>query len=90
MISEGTYFDIADNDQPRGPFTTEDTYSIFNGADELNFFELETIAPMAVGDNKKVLGSVLGSETYCLKGSFEQITNLLKNHLGVDAIPGIF
>ncbi|MBR2510375.1 MAG: hypothetical protein IKB71_11620 [Lentisphaeria bacterium] len=90
MISEGTYFDIADNDQPRGPFTTEDTYSIFNGSEELNFFELETIAPMAVGDGKKVLGSALGSETYCFKGSREQLILLIKNHLGVDAIPGIF
>ena len=90
MISEGTYFDIADNDQPRGPFTTEDTYSIFNGADELNFFELETIAPMAVGNNGKILGSELGSETYCFKGSRDQIVNLIKNHLGVDSIPGIF
>jgi hypothetical protein len=90
MISEGRYFDIADNDQPRGPFTTEDCYSIFNGSEELKFFELETIAPMSVSADNKVAGSTLGSETYCFRGSFEQITNLLKKHLGVDAIPGIF
>lgn len=90
MVSDGKYFDIADNDQPRGPFTTEDCYSVFNGSEQLKFFELETIAPMSVSADGKVLGSTLGSETYCFRGSFEQIKNLIINHLGVDSIPGIF
>ena len=41
----GRYFNIADNDQPEGPWSAADLYSVFGGG-ELDFFELETIAPM--------------------------------------------
>jgi len=47
---EGVYFNIADNDQPRGPFSAADAYSIFNGDETLGFFELETIGAARVRD----------------------------------------
>lgn len=53
---EGIYFNIADNDQPKGPFSAEDSYSIFNGDESLGFFEVETIGGASVRDG-------------CLKGS---------------------
>ncbi|GMV95287.1 MAG: hypothetical protein AMXMBFR82_50650 [Candidatus Hydrogenedentota bacterium] len=72
---DGIYFNIADNDQPRGPYSASDLYSIFNGG-ELNFFELETIGAMNVVDGK-LAPSTLVSETTLLKGD----SNELKRYL---------
>jgi hypothetical protein len=44
------YFNIADNEQPNGPFSAMDNYSIFNGDESLGFFELETIGGAEVED----------------------------------------
>ena len=43
-----TYFNIADNDQPAGPYSAADNYSIFNGGPGQGFFEVETIGPAMV------------------------------------------
>ena len=48
---EGRYFNIADNEQPGGPASAADLYSVFNGG-ELDFFELETIAPAQSQDGR--------------------------------------
>ncbi len=90
LVSDGIYFNIADNEQPDGPFSSADTYSIFNGAEQLGFFELETIAPMSVGKKNTVGGSTLGSETYFFKGDSEYIVPFMKNFLNVNSIPFIF
>ncbi len=59
---EGTYFNIADNDQPQGPFSAQDVFSIFNGDENLGFFELETVGGAHVED-KRLKGSRLVSRT---------------------------
>jgi len=59
---EGVYFNIADNDQPQGPFSAEDAYSIFNGDEELGFFELETVGG-AIAEDGYLKGSRLLSRT---------------------------
>ncbi len=59
--NDGRYINIADNDQPSGPYGAEDVFSIFNGSQELNFFELETIAPMNVDEDGFVLPGRLES-----------------------------
>lgn len=76
-IEEGIYVNIADNDQKNGAYSTEDIYSIFNGSQELNFFELETIAPMTVR-NGKLIRSVLNSRTYIYRGGAEQLRTLME------------
>lgn len=76
-IEKGVYINIADNDQKDGAYSTEDIYSVFNGSQELNFFELETIAPMIVKDGKLV-DSTLVSQTRIFKGSKENICKLLE------------
>ena len=76
-IEDGVYVNIADNDQKNGAYSTEDVYSIFNGSQELNFFELETIAPMTVR-NGKLVRSVLNSRTFIYKGSADQLRTLLE------------
>lgn len=73
--TEGTYFNIADNDQPKGPFSAADLYSVFNGG-ALNFFELETIGAMKVKDGH-LAASTLSSETTLLKGNINQLKRYL-------------
>lgn len=78
---EGIYFNIADNDQPGGPYSAADLYSIFNGG-ELGFFELETIGAMQVVD-RCVGKSTLISETTLLKGEESELRRYLAEQLGV-------
>lgn len=49
----GVFFNIADNDQPEGPYSASDCYSIFNSDPEMSAFELETIG------SAKILGNIL-------------------------------
>jgi len=58
----GVYFNIADNEQVNGPFSAADSYSIFNGPEEMGFFELETIGGADI-QNGKLKGSTLISRT---------------------------
>ena len=76
-IMDGVYINIADNEQKNGAYSTEDVYSIFNGSQELNFFELETIAPMTVR-NGKLIRSVLNARTFIYRGRPEQLRALLE------------
>lgn len=78
---EGVYFNIADNDQPNGPHSAADLYSIFNGG-ELGFFELETIGAMHVVDGC-VGTSTLISETTLLKGEESELRRYLAEQLGL-------
>ncbi len=63
---QGTYFNIADNEQPDGPFSTADLYSVFNGG-ELDFFELETIGAMQTVNGRLATSSLL-TQTVILRG----------------------
>lgn len=60
--AEGVYFNIADNEQAEGPFSAADMYSIFNGQEEMGFFELETIGGADI-QNGSLKGSRLISRT---------------------------
>ena len=73
---QGVRIDIADNDQPRGPFAECDAYSIFYGPDA-RFFELETIAPVRQDAEGRTLGSRLVSETQFYQGAIEDLKSLL-------------
>jgi hypothetical protein len=69
----GIYFNIADNEQTQGPFSAADMYSIFNGQEDMGFFELETIAGADI-QNEKLKGSRLISRTsFALFDSTEPI-----------------
>ena len=56
------YFNIADNEQPNGPFSAADNFSIFNSDADAGFFEIETISG-AIVNNNKLKGSRLMSRT---------------------------
>ena len=82
-IKEGRYINIADNDQKNGPFSTEDIFSIFNGA-TLNFFELETIAPMIEKDGRFDHSTVV-SDTFIFKGPKENLAELLVKEYNINS-----
>ena len=54
-------------------------FSIFNGSQELNFHELETIAPMTVDADGNIIGSELHSTTLICQGSTEDLEKYLKD-----------
>ncbi len=60
--NNGLYFNIADNDQPNGPFSAADTYSIFNSGTDMGLFELETVGGAHI-ENGRLTGSHLTSLT---------------------------
>ncbi len=82
-IQEGRYVNIADNDQKNGPFSTEDVYSIFNGA-ALNFYELETIAPMIEKDGRFDHSTVV-SDTFIFMGPKENLAELLAKEYNINS-----
>lgn len=77
----GTYFNIADNDQPAGPFSAADLYSVFNGG-ALGFFELKTIGAMKTQDGRVGAGTLV-SETVLLKGSVKELLRYLAEKKGL-------
>ena len=79
-MEPGLYFNIADNEQPAGPFSAADLYSIFNGGD-LGFYELETIGAMNTTDGC-LATSALYSETLMLKGHTAELLRYLSEREG--------
>ncbi len=77
-VMDGKYINIADNEQKTGPFSTEDVYSIFNGGTELNFYELETIAPM-IEVNGKLSHSCVESTTSIFCGDEKNLMAVLRH-----------
>lgn len=61
-VAGGLYFNIADNDQPQGPASAADNYSIFNSDADMGAFELETIGSARV-EQQLLKGSELISNT---------------------------
>ena len=79
----GKYINIADNEQKNGPFSTEDLFSVFNGA-SLNFFELETIGPMIEKDGRFDHSTVV-SDTFIFKGPKENLAELLAKEYNINS-----
>ncbi len=85
LREDGRYFNIADNDQPNGPWSAGDIFSIFNGSNELDFHELETIAPVNVKEDGTVGSSILESRSLLLTGELANLRRFLTEMLGVPA-----
>lgn len=80
--SEGVYFNIADNDQPNGPYSASDNYSIFNGGPDLGFFEVETIGA-AIIDGNCLKGSKLKTRTsFAIFKSSQQVQDIIASLIG--------
>ncbi|MBN2311903.1 MAG: hypothetical protein JXR94_23185 [Candidatus Hydrogenedentes bacterium] len=78
---DGVYFNIADNDQPEGAYSAADRYSVFNGG-ALDFFELETVGPMAVNAGR-VAACTLESETIIMQGAAGELRRYLAEREGL-------
>ncbi len=63
VTSDGLFFNIADNDQPEGPFSAADNYSIYNSGGGDRFYELETISGMRESEDGKITRSDMVSLT---------------------------
>lgn len=83
--TDGKYINIADNEQKNGLYSTADCFSIFNGGSELNFHELETIAPMEC-ENNILRGSNLHSQTMIFRGTKENLECLLQKYFKIEVI----
>ena len=81
--AQGLRFDIADNDQPGGPFSAQDMYSVFNGG-PLGFYELETIGAMAQRGGV-MQESVLRTRTCIALGAPERLRAALAEMEGIAA-----
>jgi hypothetical protein len=79
---DGVFFNIADNDQPQGPYSAADTYSIFNSDPDMMAFELETISGANV-KNGLLTGSELTSRTtFAIFESSKSLDEYVANLLG--------
>ena len=74
----GRRINFADNDQIRGVYSAADAYSVFYGAG-MNFFELETLAPVRITPEGLVSGSRLETETHFYRGCRDALASLLAN-----------
>lgn len=77
-LKDGRYFNIADNEQKDGPWSAADLFSIFNGAEELDFHELETIAPMNVNADGSLGASELVSTTVVCYGNNKSLEEYIE------------
>ena len=75
----GLRFDMADNDQPDGPWTAGDRYSVFYGA-EMGFFELETLGATPIIGGRLGVATLL-SETWALRGDPERLLAYARERL---------
>ncbi len=81
----GVYFNMADNDQPQGPYSAADCYSIFNSDSDMKAFELEAIGGARV-ENGLLKGSVLVSLTLlAVVETPDDLDRFLARHLGSSA-----
>ena len=80
--SDLCYFNIADNDQPTGPYSAADNYSIFNSDPDMQAFELETVSGARIR-NGLIEGSKLVSvTTFAVFENSRNLEDLVNRYLG--------
>jgi hypothetical protein len=80
--SDLCYFNIADNDQPDGPYSAADNYSIFNSDPDMQAFELETVSGARIR-NGLIEGSKLVSvTTFAVFENSRNLEDLVNQYLG--------
>jgi hypothetical protein len=79
---DGMFFNIADNDQPSGPRSAEDTYSIFNSDADMAAFELETIGPLHIEGGRLARAPLVSRTTYAIFENADALRQFLDRYLG--------
>jgi len=80
--NEGKYFNIADNDQPQGPFSAADNYSIFNSDETMLAFELETIGAAKIYANRLEGSELISATAFAIFKNPVCLEEFLEKHLG--------
>jgi len=78
----GTHFNIADNDQPLGPLSAADNYSIFNSDESMQAFELETIGPCRTKNNLLDGAELISRTSFAVLKNTAQLDEFLGQNLG--------
>lgn len=89
LRKDGRYINIADNDQATGPYGAADMFSIFNGSQELDFHELETISPMAVDERGILQPCALESTSIICQGDVSELKKVMCDEFQVILPPGV-
>ena len=86
---DGRYINIADNDQTTGPYGAADMFSIFNGSQELDFHELETISPMVADERGILQPCALESTSIICHGDVGELKKVMNDEFQVILPPGV-
>jgi hypothetical protein len=79
---DSLYFNMADNDQPKGPYSAADNYSIFNSGPDMQAFELEVVSGVRI-QNGLVKGSELVSvTTFAIFENPRDLQDFVDQHIG--------
>ena len=81
-VAGGLYFNIADNDQPRGPASAADNYSIFNSDADMGAFELETIGAAQVEQNWLKGSELISITTFAIFKNLRDLQGFMNETLG--------
>lgn len=81
----GLFFNIADNDQPQGPYSAADNYSIFNSDPDMAAFELETISSAQVEDSLLKGSELTSHTTFAVFKESRDLENFVSTLLGQPA-----
>ncbi|MFH1477821.1 MAG: DUF6786 family protein [Verrucomicrobiota bacterium] len=78
----GLYFNIADNDQPQGPASAADNYSIFNSDADMGAFELETIGSAQVEQKRLKSSELISITTFAIFKNLRELQDFMNAMLG--------
>jgi hypothetical protein len=81
-VGNGIYFNIADNDQPQGPYSAADAYSIFNSGSEMRAFELETVGAAQTAQGILKESGLASATSFLAFSDPAEIESFLREHLG--------
>lgn len=78
----GTCFNMADNAQPKGPYSADDAYSIFNSDPDMRAFELETVGGADIEQGRLRGSELVSSTTFLQFSDSASIAAFLERNLG--------
>ena len=78
----GKYFNMADNDQPLGPYSAADNYSIFNSDETMKAFELETVGAAQIQNNILKGSELISATSFAVFENVSRLDEFIGEHLG--------
>ncbi len=78
----GIYFNIADNDQPGGPFSAADNYSVFNSDPDMKAFELETVGGAEVENGRLKRAELISVTAFAIFKEKKDLEDVISQILG--------